>query len=203
MPCRSFGADLILLFLGLPTLTFRKPFCKLTGSIGWPEARVSSRTGCSTSSQKLRWALIRLGTFPNRVSADTWWSEQDLVTVRKGQVRVSVRKGQVRTFSFSDRAGDKGKSLTVAWKTLGSLWGTKGARVLRPGGGVSNANEKCREVRGVPGNGALGIQPVAAWRACPALYRVSTHFSQQSHSLQIQQTSCQELEARRKTGAQP
>lgn len=57
---------------------------------------MSSRTGCSTSSQNLRWALIRLGTFPNRVSADTWRSEQNSVT---------DRKGQVKTFSLSDRLG--------------------------------------------------------------------------------------------------
>lgn len=83
-----------------PWLTIRKPFCRLIGSRGRPEARVSPRVGPSTSSQKLWWARIRLGTFPNRVSADTWRREQNLATCLGRSPSGSTGHGQARQLSL-------------------------------------------------------------------------------------------------------
>lgn len=98
------------MLLSASRLTVRKPFFRVTGSRHWPEARVCSRNGCSTSSQKLWWARMRLGTFPNRVSADTWrrgWNS----AAGPGQVTVRWHhQGQVSIIAWMVGVGLSGKA---------------------------------------------------------------------------------------------
>lgn len=93
----------------------------LTGSRGRPEARVFSRVGFSTSSQKLWWARIRLGTFPNRVSTDTWRREQNQATCLGRSLIGSIGLGQARTAKLG------------WWSGSGGLLGVWSEKVSREG----------------------------------------------------------------------